>query len=257
MKKTLLATALLSCAAFSTTTSQAESFSGFFLMGKGNAIIYNKGSLPDLSQTSFGDGDLKEYGGFGIKGASGSACVGYSMRFANNFVLGASVGAGYEHSSIKEAIDTEASKQLGVDFVTSTATAELRARIGMASGRFHIFLDPGMKINFSNPEVTVHYKEGSKDQSKKIAFATDKGPNWQDRLAFSMGLNAEYALTQSVFLGGRIGITRSFADVKDQKENFDTDAMKDSSGNPISAVSNLAYKHMLGLEIGLYGGATF
>jgi hypothetical protein len=252
MKKLLLSSALIASNIFSLSTTHAESFSGFFLMGKGAAIIYNKASLPDLSQTNFGDGELKEYGGFGINGVSATASLGYSLRFANNFVLGASFGGGYKHASIKEARDTAAEKQLGVDFVTSTGTLEGRARLGMAFGRFHVFLDPGLEIELSNPEVTVHYNNSTKDESKKIKLATDKGPEWKERVSFVMGLNSEYAITQTVFIGGRIGVTYSFGDVKNQKEAFDTETMKD-----VSRITNLAYKSQLGLEIGVYGGATF
>lgn len=257
MKKALLSavaiTALLSPVA-------AESFSGIFVAGKGAVLLLNKATLPDLSKEALNSDATKEYGGFGFKGGSGSAVLGWSYRFANNFVLGLSVGGGYNHHSIKETRDTAAASGntdgknfLGLDFVNSGLMAEARLRLGLVFGRFHVYLNPGIEMGMANPELTVHYKgDGDKEVNHKITYATDKGPEWKERLSFVVGLNTEYAVTQTVFVGGNIGFRYGFADVKNIAANF-----SDETKAVSSVVKDIAYKNPIGLEVGVTVGASF
>jgi opacity protein-like surface antigen len=256
MKNILLSSAI---AAAALTPVTAESFSGMFAAGKGSVLIYNKSDLSDLTKDTL-DKELKSYGGFGLKGFAGGVELGYSFRFANNFIIGASLGGAYNHHSIKEESDKEAGndkKKLGLDFVSSGLVAEARLRLGMAYKRFHVYVNPGIELAMSNPELTVKYKGADgKEASHKITFAKDKGPEWKERLSFVMGLNAEYALTQTMFVGGGIGIRYGFSDVKDQKANFSEDTLK-VVNEADSKIADIGYKSPFGVEINLIVGASF
>lgn len=254
MKKILLSSAVMTSML---APIAAESFSGVFVAGKGSVLLMHKGTLSDLTQTPLTDANPKEgYGGFGFNGGAGGAELGYSFRFANNFVAGVSLGGGYKHHTIKEARDTEAGpdkKQSGLDFITSGLMAEARLRLGMAFGRFHVYLNPGMELAMTNPEITVTYKgSGDKNETHKITYAADKEPDWKQRLSFVVGLNVEYAFTQTMFLGGGVGFRYSFADVKNMK-----DAFSDETKAKSSAISDIAYKNPFGLEVGIVVGASF
>jgi opacity protein-like surface antigen len=253
MKKLLLSSVVLTVML---SPVAAESFSGMFVAGKGSVLLFNKATLPDLTKDTLGVDDPKEYGGFGFNGWNAGAELGYSFRFANNFVIGLSVGGGYKHHTLKEARDketTEGKKKLGLDFITSGLAADARLRLGMAFGRFHIYLNPGLELGMSNPELTVAYKgAGDKDETHKITYATDKGPEWKERLSFVIGLNVEYAVTQTMFLGGGVGYRYSFAEVKSMKDNFSDDTKAKSS-----VVGDISYKNPMGLEFGVIVGASF
>jgi opacity protein-like surface antigen len=253
MKKILLSSVVLSTML---SPIAAESFSGVFVAGKGSVLLMHKGTLPNLTKNTLVADDSKDYGGFGFNGGAGGAELGYSFRFANNFVIGLSLGGGYKHHTIKEAKDTEAGvdkKQLGLDFITSGLVADARLRLGMAFGRFHVYLNPGIELAMSNPELTVTYKgAGDKDETHKITYATDKGPEWKERLSLVVGLNAEYALTQTMFLGGGVGFRYSFADVKNVKDSF-----SDETKAKASVVGDIAYKNPYGVELGVVVGASF
>lgn len=259
MKKILLSTALT---ATLLSPLAAESFSGMFAGAKGSILLFNKGTLPNLAKDKLDGVNPKEYGGFGFNGGYGGAELGYSFRFANNFALGFSLGGGYKHQTIKEARDTTApvagtdEKKLGLDFITSGFSAEARLRLGLVFSRFHVYLNPGMELGMTNPELTVYYQEkveGDKkvDKTHKITYATDKGPDWKDRLSFVVGLNVEYAVTQTMFVGGGIGFRYSLADVKDQKDNFSAETAK------VDAVTDIAYKNPMGVDVGVVVGASF
>lgn len=255
MKKILLSSIV---AATALTSVAAESFSGMFAGAKGSVLFFHKGALPDLTKNQL-DTPPKDYGGFGFNGFSGGAELGYSFRFANNFVMGLSLGGGYKHHTIKEARDTEASedkKALGLDVVTSGLTAEVRPRLGMVFKRFHIYLNPGVELSMVNPELTAKYKgDGDKEASLKVTYATDKEPDWKQRLSFVMGLNVEYALTQTMFIGGGVGFRYSFADVKDQKANFSDDTNK--ANGVVNVINDITYKSPYGVEAGIIVGASF
>lgn len=254
MKKILLSTALT---AVLLSPIAAESFSGMFAGAKGSILLFNKSALPDLTKNAL-DVATKDYGGFGFNGGYGGAELGYSFRFANNFAMGFSLGCGYKHQTIKEARDTEAGadkKALGLDFVTSGFAADARVRLGLVYSRFHIYFNPGMELGMTNPELTVSYKgtgDNAKDETHKVTYATDKGPDWKDRLSFVLGLNVEYAVTQTMFVGGGVGFRYSLADVKDQKDNFSAETKAKAD-----AVANIAYKNPMGVDIGVVVGASF
>ncbi len=254
MKKILLSSVI---AAAALTPVAAESFSGMFTAAKGSIFFFHNGALPDLTKDKL-DTATKDYGSFGFNGGAGGVELGYSFRFANNFVMGLSLGGGYKHHTIKEARDTEAGtdkKLLGLDFVTSGLAAEARARFGMVFKRFHIYLNPGVELSMANPELTLNYKgEGDKEASLKITYATDKAPDWKQRLSFVMGLNVEYALTQTMFVGGGIGFRYGFADVKDLKANFSDETNK---ANVDGKLTDIAYKSPYGAEAGIVVGASF
>jgi opacity protein-like surface antigen len=255
MKKILLSSVI---AAAALTPVAAGSFSGMFTAAKGSILIFHKGALPDLTKNQL-DTTTKDYSSFGFNGGAGGVEFGYSFRFVNNFVMGLSLGCGYKHHTITEARDTEAGtdkKALGLEFVTSGLTAEARARFGMVYKRFHIYLNPGVELSMANPELTVNYKgDGDKDTSLKITYAADKAPDWKQRLSFVLSLNVEYALTQTMFVGGGVGYRYSFADVKDQKANFSEDTNK--SNETAKIVNDIAYKNPYGVEAGIVVGANF
>lgn len=259
MKKTLLISAF---ATFLVSPISGESFSGVFSSGKGSVLLFNKGTLPDLSKDALNADVTKDYGGFGLNGGFGGVELGYSFRFANNFVLGASVGGGYKHNVIKEARDTAATSgntdgknYLGLDFVNSGLAAEARLRLGMAFGRFHVYLNPGMELAMTNPELTVHYKgEEDKDSSHKVTYLTDKEPEWKERLSFVVGLNVEYAVSQTVFIGGNVGFRYGFADVKNISANFSETSKSEAVAK---VVKDVAYKNPIGVELGVIVGASF
>ena len=256
MKKILLSTAF---AAVLLTPVAAESFSGMFAGAKGAVLIFNRCNLPDLTKETL-DVAGKDYGGFAFNGFNAGAELGYSFRFANNFALGLSLGGGYKHHTIKEARDTEegeGKKVLGLDVMTSGFAAEARVRLGFVFSRFHIYLNPGLEVGMSNPEFTVSYQENGEGDTKvnkthKITYANDKGPDWKDRLSFVIGLNAEYAITQTVYLGAGIGGRYGFGDVKTVKDSFD-DATKAVS----SVITDAAYKNALGIDVNVSIGASF
>lgn len=257
MKKILLSTALTAALL---SPVAAESFSGMFAGAKGSVLLYNKGGLSDLTKNAL-DVTTKDYGGFGFNGGYGGVELGYSFRFANNFALGFSLGGGYKHQTIKETRDTTApaagtdEKKLGLDFITSGFAAEARARLGLVYSRFHVYFNPGVEVGMSNPELTVYYKgagDNAKDESHKITYATDKGPDWKDRLSFVVGLNVEYAVTQTMFVGGGIGFRYSFADVKDQKDNFSAETKAKAN-----AVTDIGYKNPMGVDLSVIVGASF
>ncbi|QOL19948.1 DUF3575 domain-containing protein [Candidatus Bodocaedibacter vickermanii] len=257
MKKILLSTALT---AVLLSPLAAESFSGMFAGAKGSVLFFNKGALSDLTKTAL-DKDTKDYGGFGFNGGYGGAELGYSFRFANNFAMGLSVGGGYKHHTLKEARDTTepaegtAKKNLGLDFITSGFAADARVRLGVIFSRFHVYFNPGMELGMTNPELTVSYKgagDNAKDETHKVTYATDKGPDWKDRLSFVIGLNVEYAVTQTMFVGGGVGFRYSLADVKDQKDNFSAETKAKTD-----AVTDIAYKNPMGLDVGVVVGASF
>lgn len=256
MKKILLSTALT---AAMLSPLAAESFSGMFAGAKGSILVFNKGGLSDLTKTSLNK-DTKDYGGFGFNGGSGGAELGYSFRFANNFAMGLSIGGGYKHHTIKEARDTEAGadkKALGLDFITSSFIADARVRLGVIFSRFHVYFNPGMELGMADPELTVSYTykdagDTLKEGTHKITYATDKGPDWKDRLSFVVGLNVEYAVTQTMFVGGGLGFRYSLADVKEQKDNFSTETKAKTE-----AVTDIAYKNPFGLDVGVVVGASF
>lgn len=253
MKKLLLSTVL---AASVLSTPHAESFSGFYVAGKGAFLFLNKASLPDLSKNDLNSDATKDYGDFGAHGASGGAELGYSFRFANNFVIGASLGGGYTHSSIKEAINTEAGEdrnRIGLDFINSSLYTEARLRLGMVFRRFHVFLNPGLSLNYKNPELTFYSlkDDGGKADPVKLTYKTDKEPDWKERLGFVVSLNVEYAVTQTVFVGGNIGFRYEFADVKNMADAL-TDDVK-TNGH----IKDIAYKNPYGMEIGISAGASF
>lgn len=256
MKKILLSSALT---ATLLSPVAAESFSGMFLGAKGSVLLFNKGTLPDLTKQPL-DIAGKDYGGFGFNGFNGGAELGYAFRFANNFAMGLSVGGAYKHHTIKEARDTEAGegkKVLGLDAITSGFAVDVRARLGVVFSRFHVYLNPGIEFGMSNPEFTVSYLEhgeGDKTTEKthKITYAEDKGPDWKDRMSFVIGLNVEYAITQTIFLGGGVGFRCGFAEVKPTKESF-SDATKEKA----DVISDLAYKNPIGVDISVLAGASF
>jgi opacity protein-like surface antigen len=254
MKKILLSTALT---AAMLSPVAAESFSGMFAGAKGSILLFNKGGLSDLTKTPL-DKDTKDYGGFGFNGGYGGVELGYAFRFANNFAMGFSLGGGYKHSTIKEARDTEVGadkKALGLDFITSGFSTEARLRLGLIFSRFHVYLNPGMELGMSNPELTVYYKgagDNAKDETHKVTYAPDKGPEWKDRLSFVVGLNVEYAVTQTMFVGGGIGFRYGLADVKDQKGNFSTETTAKAD-----VVTDIAYKNPMGVDVGVVIGASF
>lgn len=256
MKKILLSTVI---AAAALSPVAAESFSGIFAGAKGSILFFHKGDLPDLTKEKLNK-ETKSYGGFGFKGFSGGAELGYSFRFANNFVMGASLGGGYKHHSIKEERDTETGndkKKLGLDFVASGFAAEARLRLGMVYKRFHIYLNPGIELAMTDPELTVKYNGAdNKEATHKITFAKEKGPDWKERMSLVMGLNVEYALTQTIFLGGGIGFRYAFTDVKDQAANFSEETKKivdDANG----VITDIAYKSPYGVEATFVVGASF
>lgn len=257
MKKILLSTALT---AVLLSPLAAESFSGMFAGAKGSILLFNKGGLSDLTKAAL-DKDTKDYGGFGFNGGYGGAELGYSFRFANNFAMGFSLGGGYKHNTIKEARDTTEpaagtdKKLLGLDFITSGFSAEARLRLGVIFSRFHVYLNPGMELGMTNPELTVYYKgagDNAKDENHKITYAVDKGPDWKDRLSFVVGLNVEYAVTQTMFVGGGIGFRYGLADVKDQKGNF-----SEATTAKADVVTDIAYKNPIGVDVGVVIGASF
>jgi hypothetical protein len=109
-----------------------------------------------------------------------------------------------------------------------------------------------MEVGMNNPELTVHYQADGKEATHKVTYATDKEPTWKDRLSFVMGLNVEYAVTQTIYLGGGIGFRYSFAEVKDQKDNFSAETKAASA-----AVTDIAYKNPIGMDVGVIVGASF
>lgn len=251
MKKILLSTAL---AASTLVSTHAESFSGFFVAGKGAFLFFSKATLPNLSKNDL-TADTKDYGGFGAYGGSLGAELGYSFRFSNNFVAGVSLGGGYLHQAIKEAMNTETGedqRRIGLDFINSSLYTEARLRLGMVFRRFHVFLNPGLSYNFKNPELTVNYAEdGGVKQSKKIDYKSDKEPEWKERLGFVVNLNVEYALTQTVFVGGSLGFRYDFTDVKNM-----SDAVSDAI-RATGRVQDVVYSHPYGIEVGVSVGASF
>lgn len=258
MKKILLSTALTAALL---SPLAAESFSGMFSGANGSVLLFNKGGFSDLTKAALAK-DTKDYGGFGFNGGYGGIELGYSFRFANNFAMGFSLGGGYKHNTIKEARDiTDPAagtdkKIFGFDSVTSGFAANARVRLGLVYSRFHIYLNPGMELGMTNPEITVHYQEkveGDKtvDKTHKITYATDKDPDWKDRLSFVVGLNVEYAVTQTMFVGGNIGFRYGLADVHDQKDNFSEATAK------VTEVADFAYKNPISLDLGVVVGASF
>ncbi len=252
MKKILLSTVL---AVSALTSIHAESFSGFFAAGKGSFLFLNKAKLQKLSENVL-DGDAtKDYGDFGAHGGLGGAELGYSFRFANNFVIGASLGGGYVHSSIKEEINTDEGadrNRIGLDFVNSSIYTEARLRFGMVFRRFHVFLNPGFSLEANNPELTVHSTgDGGKKESVKVQYKDDKEPDWKERLSFAISLNTEYAVTQTVFVGGFVGFRYGFADVKNMADNITDEVSANNS------IKDVAYKNSYGMEVGVVVGASF
>lgn len=252
MKKILLSTAFTAALL---APVAAESFSGMFAGAKGAVLFFNRSTLPDLTKPAL-DVAGKDYGGFDFNGFNAGAELGYSFRFANNFALGLSLGGGYKHHTIKEARDTEAGdgkKVLGLDVLTSGFAADARVRLGVVFSRFHVYLNPGLEFGMTNPELTVYYKdEGDKEATYKIDYATDKGPDWKDRLSFVIGLNVEYAITQTVYLGGSVGVRYGFGDVKTLKESF-----SDETKSKSTVITDAAYTNQLGVDVSVLVGASF
>lgn len=260
MKKILLSTAL---AALTVSAVSAEAFSGVIAGFRGSVLGFHKGAFSNLTKASVAadtnvvslDKESADYGGFGFNGAAGLIDLGYSYRFSNNFVFGVTGSAGYRHHTINEARDTSTDgKKIGMDFVQSSLTFEGRLRLGAAFGRFHIFVNPGVALDYANPELTFRTKaakDGAEDDSKKVTWATDKEPGLKERVSFVMGLNVEYAMTQTIAVGGSVGCRVSFAEVK----------LKDLSEETKKVVTGgediLGYKSPWGIEAGLHVTASF